>query len=227
MINAITLSLDLREESWKKLNEQCKQAGISNYNFIVGSQNFEHLHYDFVDPEVDTSNWYYGSSEKTKRCHKLAFLSHREILKMAWDEGWEYFLLLEDDTTILVNRFNRVKNSILDWISSEKFDLLYLGWWQNENNYPLVEEKYKNEGIFYIDKVRDFVGGAHALVINRSIIPLLLSLEAVDPMDSQINRIIGHNNILSLMVSPKLFIVPTCWSYGEDCLLERKPVEDD
>lgn len=225
--HAYCLALDKREQNWKRLSLQCRRIGVPFTPFLVGDgKTLSSYEYSYVDKKWDTSQWQYGQTELTKQRHMNAFAAQIEIIKLAKMQGHKNILFLEDDTTILYNRFNNLWPIVSDHVADD-FDLLYLGWWQDEDNYLQIEDDYKVQPFVEVEKIQGFLGGLHSVLINHTMYDRLINLPQNDPIDSHINRTIGHNNIQSYLIKPKLTHVNTQWSYCEEACLERYTIDDD
>lgn len=234
----VCLCLDKRLEKWARICTQAKEIHQHFYPFIVGDgEVLPKRVYDYIDePEPNVKKWYYGDHPhkrgdivRQSKIHQWnAFQSHQAMIDLAIEKEWENVLFMEDDATILINRWNNVFPKVQEALSKVDYDvdMLYLGYWYNEDTYNEVEEKYLLENKAEIKKVEGNIGGLHGVVINKRLFPLIKSLKPVNPIDFQLNQY-GHQNINSFFVSPKLMHTISCYSYCEQQEINREPILDD
>jgi hypothetical protein len=228
------LALDKRQEMWTKLAKQVNGLFQTKCElFIVGKDNNPELNYSHHDAlEVDRPLYYPGQNPLN---HFNAFLSHKRMIRQAIHEDVDKLLIMEDDAYIIEDRFYRIwkHTSVQNFLKSDKWDILYLGWWHNKPGYTSgdredLEELWKTEGKCGIDKVprppemAHEICGLHGLLINKHFLPKML-LAPTGPYDSWLNRHLDKINAYYMW--PKLIHVNTAWSYCENGETVRAKLE--
>jgi glycosyl transferase family 25 len=102
------------------------------------------------------------------------FLSHREVWKMAKENGWKKTLILEDDALFCDDFIDEFEDLALN---TPAYDMLYLGQWNYDKGSDRGEraalKELINEGEFSIYRA-ERCWLTHAYVIDNSIIDTLL-----------------------------------------------------
>lgn len=231
-IDKITcLCIEDRFQEWLDLEGQLNKLGLYDKyeRFLAGSEDSNHSHKpDRTDipkdqiPNLD--KWGYGRPEFKHR-HWNAFHCHKEMLMRAKNEQCRNVLFLEDDAYFL-DRYEYVMDNLQRNINDDDFDLLYLGWWigdENDDWNKKVETDFENDGIIKIGKVRQ-IGGLHGVIINHHMFDSLITMMPNNPIDYQLN-INFHSKIMSFYVQPKMIHIRSTFSYCEDTMINRLPLQ--
>jgi len=215
------LCLDKRKELWSTLLQELELVSDNIHPFFTGDgeilpkDQYNKINWD----RKYMGSWGYGNSDETRWRHWNACISHKLMIERAKTNNWDKFLMCEDDIYI-TSRFERVWNGVKDKIPD--FDLLYLGYWRpnEEDGYDKEhEDNFKEKNIVGIDKM-DRAGGLHAVIINSTMYDFILSLPAVNPLDSQLNAY--HSKLRSYFVFPKILHVKSNFSFCENGWFERR-----
>ena len=105
-------------------------------------------------------------------------LSHRQIYLKIQKQKFDRVLILEDDVLLEPNFLEKL-DSVSKYIPND-FDILYLGYSESKSSTPVNE---------YISKPTGVVFGTFAMVINKRVVPKLLSLF---PLYAQIDSSISN-----------------------------------
>ncbi len=223
----IILSLDKREEMWRKLTKQCEERGWLVKNFVVGSQNYPHLEYDRVDEDIsddDVGHIVHGRRE-TRRHHYFAFLSHRAIANYALEKGYKKILIMEDDSLPLWNRFDLVLDKLKKKTVNLVWDIILLGWWigSHRNDFH-VKENVMIERMWYLYGCCDIkpsppFGGFHGIVLNENVMKYMITLKPGVNMEAQLSKKL--DDFKCYYVIPKIITVSSGWSECEGRFVER------
>ena len=230
---AYCLCLDKRKEHWLDLKQQCESKGLEFNRFLVGKgELFPKEDYDLIDrkaPDDLNALWHYGGheeepTEKTiekKTNHYHAFLSHQEMARKALKDGDEKVLFLEDDS-YFTDRFDEIVKKLETKIKNTDYDMLYLGWWIGDEGDEFNEEieKIWNEEKDVAVGRPVKIGGFHGVIISRTILDIITRLDAVNPIDSQLNKFF-HDKIKSYFIAPKIIHDKGIFSECEQNVIER------
>lgn len=166
--------------------------------------------------------WHWGTGVSAWR-HYCAFLTHKQIIKLAIKNKWDNFLLLEDDA-VFTSRFYDVMEKIYPQVPSQ-WDIIYLGWHAFEyDNHRLsgknleIENEYKKTGLAKLETIQQ-CGGLFATWINSSMYNRILAMPPIAPVDSQLNYY--RNEIISLNVVPMAMYTAGGFSHCENTFIER------
>lgn len=213
--------MDKRKEHWLELQKSFENTEIKFQPFIAGDGSDSELKYDYIDnPNPDVSTWGYGR-EGFKHHHWNALQCHKRMIQYAKDCNWSSVLLLEDDA-YLTSRFFNGLNYLDGFVDYLNLDVLYLGWWvgdENDSYNTAIEERFKDNQDFRLERVGDNLGGLHGALVFSHVYDYILSLPENNPIDSQLNMTRG---ILRYIVQPKLIHVKSIYSFTEGVVLNRK-----
>lgn len=166
--------------------------------------------------------WGYGNMNH-KHNHWNALQCHKKIIEQAITEQRKNILMLEDDA-YFTYRFELILNKIKDIINTDKFPIIYFGWWFGDENDEFntnIEKAWDEESSIQILKAK-VVGGLHAALIDRQLFNFLLNLPDNNPIDAQLNLCQIHDQINSILITPKMIHTRSTYSYCEGNILERK-----
>ena len=173
-ITTFCVLLDKRLEFWEELYTSFNSKGVQLNPFVVGSQNLDlqyaHKDVDTKPPIYTTTNMYPSWVNKNNAYN--AWLSHRKILIYAYEQNLDRVMIVEDDVAISED-FDQILRSVNNYFYNRHFDLLQFGGYHHNNTEKVSEHVVKTKGS----------GGWHAVIIDKSIIPLLLSFQPIGPYD--------------------------------------------
>jgi GR25 family glycosyltransferase involved in LPS biosynthesis len=190
--------------------ENFKRVNITNYEFI-----------DAVDGKTLTQNselisLFKGNDFGNRRGVIGCALSHYNLWKKLLESDFEYFIIMEDDFTIVKSFKEKIEQ-----INFEKYDILFMG-------YHICPEKVKhrncnkNDINLTIDRfvVDNFCGGTHCYSINKNGARKLLDY---------INKNGIKRAIDMLFIIPELECFETCphISFAESNQIYGKNIDSD
>jgi hypothetical protein len=150
------------------------------------------------------------------------------MIKIAINNKWKNFLLLEDDAIVL-NRYEKVMQQIEQQLqkSRQRWDIIYLGWhaFQYENHKFAglnlkIETDYKRNGLAVLTAISQ-CGGLFAALINESLYETILKMPPIGPIDSQLNNLKINGMIRAYNVVPMAIYTKSVFSNCEQQYIER------
>lgn len=219
MITAICLILDKRIDLFRRLNQEAYDCDIKMIPFICGDGSDPTLQYNWIDIDVPSDiNWGYSAAGHVKN-HYNAFRCHQEMAKIGLqvlqNDPHQNILFLEDDSKILVDRFQHNKSSI-NCPCHKRKDILYLGYWTGRENDLLIEERYKD--MFVLEQLFTPIGGLHGAILRKRALEAIIRMEPNDPVDAQLNR---NASLTRFLVKPKMITTINTYSFTEGINIER------
>lgn len=234
---AYVLALDKRKDLIPPLEKQVNDLfGIPLNKFWVGEGEDPSIEYNWIDKDVFPTNlidnrpggWNYGTGISSIR-HYRAHISHKKIISYAESINAKNLLLLEDDA-IFLPRAKNILEKLEKNISYLEYDLIYIGHhaWQYFEDKAIstnidIEKAYEEKKscyLYHVSQVGKFnIGGFHAVIINNSAYPKLLSLPARQPLDSMVNANYPYFN--RFLICPKIVADPQGFSYCDNREVKR------
>lgn len=166
----ICLCVDVRCNEWARIDREFAQYGGKVQRFVVGKgKMFSPDKYDMIDKDVPA---FAGNTVNAHNC----YLSHRAILEECRVAGYDKFLLLEDDVTLL-DGFGAHLNSVIQQLEEvdPDWDMLNLG---NNITWGLASQVAPN-----LLRLHQDVYCWHAIALRQKLIEPLLALPEIGPFD--------------------------------------------
>lgn len=228
----VCVCLDKRKDLWKDLIESNKD-NIEVIPFICGDGTDPDLVYNQIDEtQFDPDQWGYGLPNH-KINHYNAFLAHQKIIRECKQGKVRRVLLLEDDA-YFTQRYQTVMSALSGAVPNDfNFDLMYLGWSQFEHDPSTglhagqnleIEKRWKESRILGLRPVEGMLGGLHGVIIDENMYDILLDFPPVNPIDWQLNQWVGHHNLHSYFIYPKVIGLKTCLSMTENRIFPRDEI---
>lgn len=168
--------LDKRIHFWPEIQKSFNDNGLRINPFIVGDgQTMPKASYKCIDENVTpplylTTNYYESWVNRPNAFN--AYMSHYKILEEAMKRGLPNVMIVEDDVKI-EDDFHEIIAKTGDFFEKNRWDLVYFGAF-HKGTQQITENIVKTTGQS---------GGWHAILINASLFPLLLSFLPIGPFD--------------------------------------------
>ena len=138
------INLDSQPQRWEDMSRRFRELGV-----VERVRRY---------PAVETADSH----------HIGCTLSHRAIIELAWQSGWESVLVFEDDAIFRTGALFHLQRSVAE-LASVPWSVFYLGytdWWQKDRRIPGFEYLESGGG----------VTSAHAIAYHRRAFERLLQL---------------------------------------------------
>lgn len=226
----VCLGYDKRKDMWAKLADQVNRCLHKHLEiFIAGDGQDQELKYDHIDTNNIGNDFIYTRNKS----HYNAYLCHKEIFTQAVQDGVNTLLFLEDDAYIIEDRVHLLwEYKCHKIITSDCWDIIYLGWWQKRAGYVSedredLEDVWKRYQLFNIEPVphvpflQHETCGLHGVLLRAPLIKQL-SHAQYGPIDSFLHK--HFSTIDAYFMWPKVIHTYSTWSYCENDMCHRNEI---